>query len=1208
MADLNPERIKLAQQLHRELASENRLQAGQARAFVRGLQVSWDVPSIQWTDEESIAQLIDARRLLHVAGMFEEIRGLDSAESQDCYRRAADILEWLTRAGDSLGHIVPIELFAAAAFQLGGLPAMANGLLSQLREVDPGTNLYASFLRADFDGVLKEALSFWESHPELTERESSTTLLVDGGQDGIEWFFTVELVRCISLIAASLRTGEDGRLESGLKKLRALDRMATRSFSDDIALLVMLVRAVADRYVVSSIYKPIKHLTTINSQQQTRLNRFARDQYSRGRGILWTSQILGINRLLDSSSFALCTPTGSGKTLVANFALIKELLLPAKRGLAPLALYLVPSRALASEVETKLTSELGHDLIITGLYGGTDWGITDYWLNAEQPTVLIATVEKADALMRYIGPLLIRRLRLLIVDEAHQVVPGDIHQAIDDFAQHKSRSLKLEAFVSKLLVRAPSIARIALTAVAGGASAPVAKWIEGRADAAPIGTKYRSTRQLIGSLEATPEKSGMISLRLMNGSPLKVRARGDEVYIPLSFPAMPKLPAEMRNSIACYNEVNVLWTALHLTDGDRRVLISIAQQPELTMGRFKKALALTAWKDVGRFAPPEEPLSRSLFNQARATAVDYCGPDSYEVALLDKGIASSHGQMPHRLRRLMTELIDKRICPITIATATLSEGVNLPFDLIFVTSLKRRTFDPKAGLSGLQKTTPISTSEFRNLAGRAGRPGAARDMEGMTLIALPMAPSTTADQTREIQFRQIASLHSDYNNLVAELEEEEQLGSEVESPLSLLIHFIQRQVESLYKLNGDEFLNWLEKITPTQINSNAGTASAEDTAILADNLDELDGIILGLLEEVAADKGDHLTDAETEELLTKLWQRSFSNVAAVQEKILEKAIVRRGCALNESIYTDSAERRRLYQYGFSPHVGRRFEKIQPNLLLVLEKAGDYGSASAEERFDFFEQLGALVANDRGFGFRGRDTVTERALLDNWSDTLKWWMGIQGVVGPSPADLRAWQRFVSDNFEFRLGVVLGAVVAQAWSAGADDPLAVPSLDKWRETTGLPWLGFWARELLRWGTLDPFVAFAMAQGIAGTRNEAISLKREFVVWMQDLEEVDSDDWIDPQRFLKWMRGREKSATDRSAVPMSIKAKLSGANGTLVKYNVLPVQRSRTVHWIDPAGFELAASDTSVQLSKAAHRNDYVLSHGKDGWIVERRFRPN
>jgi hypothetical protein len=63
--------------------------------------------------------------------------------------------------------------------------------------------------------------------------------------------------------------------------------------------------------------------------------------------------------------------------------------------------------------------------VITGLYGGTDWGITDNWLTTETPTVLIATVEKAEALMRYVGRLLIHRLALLIIDEAHQVVVAE---------------------------------------------------------------------------------------------------------------------------------------------------------------------------------------------------------------------------------------------------------------------------------------------------------------------------------------------------------------------------------------------------------------------------------------------------------------------------------------------------------------------------------------------------------------------------------------------------------------------------------------------------------------------------------------------------------------------------------------------------------------------------------------------------------------
>ena len=1201
MADFNAERLEIAEQLRRRLASENRLTPHQARAFVRGLQVSWNVPAIQWRDSESEEQLADARRLIHAAEIFLEFEGHGSSQAKDCYRRAAELLEWLSRADDRLRTVAPIGLMAAAAFQLGGLPAMAEGLLGQVDSPDAGSRLYSKFLRADFDGVIGEALSFWREHEELTDRDAPTRLLAGDEPDSLEWYFTVELVRCIGLIAATLRQGDDERLQRGLLKLRALDKVATRAFSNDVSLFISLLKAVADGFKAASIYGPLSQLALIKPERTPRLLRFARDQFGRGRGILWSSQFHGLERLLQASSFALCTPTGSGKTLVANLALVKELLLAADDQSSPLALYLVPSRALAGEVEAKLTSELGRDLIVTGLYGGADWGITDFWLNSEAPTVLIATVEKADALMRYVGPLLIARLRLLIVDEAHQVVTEDNGRTLADFAEHSSRSLRLESFVSRLLARAPNIARIALTAVAGGAATPVARWIEGEAAAEPIGASYRSTRQLIGTLAATPSSAGQMSLDMMNGAMLYVRGRGDPIYIPLRTPAMPQLPASMRNSIYRFNELNVLWTALHLVEGDRRVLISVAQQPEQTMRWFKEALELPEWADACRFEPPTEPAARARFDETRATCVDYCGDDAYEVSLLDCGIATSHGQMPQRLRRLMTDLIDRRICPITVATATLTEGVNLPFDLIFVTSLKRRSFDPDARQSVV---APLSTAEFRNLAGRAGRPGATRGMEGMTLVAIPTQPSSTAPGQLKLQRRQIREMRDDYEGLLDALRAEERAGNVVVSPLALLLHTIAERAASVFGVRGQQFLDWLEETAPEDISAEAGMARNTKTARLADTLDELDGILLTAIEELAAGAAPQ-ADADTEASLRRIWRRTFSSVASVQEEWLERAFVRRGEGLIATLYPNAEERRRLFQYGFSPYVGRRFERIAPSIREVIERATDFGASDADERLTVFKRIGLLLADDRGFGFRARDTATDAELLRNWEELLAWWMQSPIASPPEPQQLRAWQRFVSDNFEFRLGVAIGAVVAQAWSAGANDRLAVPSLDSWRQTTGLPWIGFWARELLRWGTLDPFVAFALAQGLAGTRSEAADRRPEFEAWMEvEHTDIEAEDWIDPRNFLKWQR----SAGVRPEAQLGIRriaAELTGTDGRRKRYSVLPVARHRVVHSIDAAGFQLATSTATGEIDHRSHRDDFELMERDDGWQIRRAF---
>ncbi|MBD3813889.1 MAG: DEAD/DEAH box helicase, partial [Betaproteobacteria bacterium] len=513
------------------------------------------------------------------------------------------------------------------------LPAMAAALLTVSDAERRGERLYIYFLQGRFDDVIRLISHFWRRNQEIAARGASEQLLNEEGEDKVAWYFTVELVRTLGSLADNLRRGDSNRYERALSKLMALDRLAIRTFGDDLSLLVTLLRQVAEAYGENSIYRPLRLLGELNPARLAKLEGYGRTQFHRGRGILWTSQLHGLQRLLQDRSFALCTPTGSGKTLVANLALVKELLLVNQDIEDPLALYLVPSRALAGEVEAKLTAELGRDLIITGLYGGADWGITDYWLNADRPTVLIATVEKADALMRYLGPLLVRRLRLLIVDEAHQVVPNVDDRINADFAEHSERSIRLESFVSRLLSQSPDVVRIALTAVAGGAASPVARWIEGRNDASAVGTDYRSTRQIVGTFETQSATAGRMELDLLNGRPLFVRGRDEPVYIRLRTPPMPLLSAALRKSIYRFNALDVLWTALNLSE-ERRILISVAQQPEQIMGWYAQALALPAWQPALSFTPPADGADRERYEATRAACIDYCGDDSYELALL----------------------------------------------------------------------------------------------------------------------------------------------------------------------------------------------------------------------------------------------------------------------------------------------------------------------------------------------------------------------------------------------------------------------------------------------------------------------------------------------------------------------------------------------------------------------------------------------
>lgn len=174
-------------------------------------------------------------------------------------------------------------------------------------------------------------------------------------------------------------------------------------------------------------------------------------------------------------------------------------------------------------------------------------------------------------------------------------------------------------------------------------------------------------------------------------------------------------------------------------------------------------------------------------------------------------------------------------------------------------------------------------------------------------------------------------------------------------------------------------------------------------------------------------------------------------------------------------------------------------------------------------------------------------------------------------------------------------------------GAGDPLAVPSLADWRATTGLLWFGFWARELVRWGTLDPFVAFALAQGRASTREFAEALRPAFDAWLSgEIDNHTSEDFIDPQQFLSWERSLPRRLRDIADEPAEA-AVLTGTDGSRKRYDVLPISADEEVIWIDPAGYELARSDDPLGAFSLRDANDdFVLVAGQQESLVSRAFR--
>ncbi len=195
------------------------------------------------------------------------------------------------------------------------------------------------------------------------------------------------VIRCIGTVCEYLRYGRDDMVQRAITKLDRLAEGFLHSRDSYSSVLAKLVGAVSRRYVETSLWGPVAEMQVAASPDTIEaLTQFARAQFANKRALVWPAQAAGISRLRGGGSFALCTPTGSGKTTVATLGIIPALFENnpnAAEGLdgqrtGNLVLYLVPSRALAAEVEERLAEDLrgisAQRIVVTGLYGGTDWG------------------------------------------------------------------------------------------------------------------------------------------------------------------------------------------------------------------------------------------------------------------------------------------------------------------------------------------------------------------------------------------------------------------------------------------------------------------------------------------------------------------------------------------------------------------------------------------------------------------------------------------------------------------------------------------------------------------------------------------------------------------------------------------------------------------------------------------------------------------
>ncbi len=383
---------------------------------------------------------------------------------------------------------------------------------------------------------------------------------------------------------------------------------------------------------------------------------------------LYPSQIEAAPLAAEGDSLVCAVPTASGKTLIAQIALLQQAM-QGKKGI-----YIVPLRALASEKHREL-KELAEPL---GLRVALAMGDLDEASpRLADFDIVVCTSEKADSLLRQ---------RSHWLDQIGCVVADEVHLLHDP-----SRGPTLEVLLARFRHVIPDAQVVALSATVAN-SQEIADWLGAhhvKSDWRPVdlkeGVLHRGTIHFTDNTDRdVPDASS--ELRALTQDTL---AEGGQVIIFVNTRKRAESVGEREASVA-----------------------EDALEPEDVQTLTDAANRLRA----GQTSPVQKRL----------------------VKAVQGGAAFHHAGLSNSDRTMVEEAFLDRHLKVIAATPTLAAGLNLPARRVVVADLKR--YDGNRGM------VPIPTLEYKQMAGRAGRPQHDPYGEAVTI-------AKTMDEREEIQFR-----------------------------------------------------------------------------------------------------------------------------------------------------------------------------------------------------------------------------------------------------------------------------------------------------------------------------------------------------------------------------------------------------------------------------------------------------------------------
>lgn len=506
-----------------------------------------------------------------------------------------------------------------------------------------------------------------------------------------------------------LRTGNDTALSSAQDILDDLQTLLMIESEPSGWWVVRLFKITVLGFYENSLWAVIP--PQIVGGDRTLIERFINSLIYRDKPIVELSQRQALPKVLSTEGAVVSLPTSSGKTRIAEIAILQCLSQDPEAKI----LYLAPFRSLSLEVEAVLEQSFGNlGIEVSYLYGGSGLSRIDKNL-IDASRILIATPEKAKAIFRA-NEEIASKIQLLIIDEGH---------LLDESERYVRNELFIEELRYHIHKRGGKI--ILLSAVLPNTE-DIARWIA-HSENQVVKSTWRPSTQRLGFLQFIKVNKTIKTQDLFGENSKVIQEKIVDIewftdYTPKPFNRRFIEPFELSRTITKSKtqiqffpnnkQEAIAATALKLTSIGS-VLIFVGFTDSVLNYASSVLTAMRSYPEIHVWKNKQD------WEVFKLACIEYYGLNSQILKLATYGILCHHAKLPADIRFCTENLMRNGNPKIIVATSTLAQGVNLGVSSVIITG---------AYVAGKQ----LEKRDFWNIAGRAGR--AFVDTEGKILFAI----------------------------------------------------------------------------------------------------------------------------------------------------------------------------------------------------------------------------------------------------------------------------------------------------------------------------------------------------------------------------------------------------------------------------------------------------------------------------------------